>query len=67
MQSNNYGIYISLSKLTTAQQLYEDSIIHAREIVRYKGEVLEYRIIESLRLEKTLKIIESNHNLTVVP
>ena len=38
MQSNNYGINISLSKLTTAQQLYEDSIIHAREIVRYKGE-----------------------------
>ena len=25
------------------------------------------RIIESLRLEKTLKIIESNHNLTILP
>ena len=26
-----------------------------------------YRIIESLRLEKTLKIIKSNHNLTILP
>lgn len=43
MKSNNFGIYISLSKLTTAQQLYEDSIIYAREIVRYKDGVLEHR------------------------
>ena len=26
-----------------------------------------HRIIESLRLEKTLKIIESNHKLTILP
>ena len=27
----------------------------------------KFRIIESLRLEKTLKIIESNHDLTILP
>jgi len=27
----------------------------------------DHRIIESLGLEKTLKIIESNHNLTILP
>jgi len=26
-----------------------------------------HRIIELLRLEKTLKIIDSNHNLTILP
>jgi len=26
-----------------------------------------HRIIELLRLEKTLKIIKSNHNLTIMP
>jgi len=26
-----------------------------------------HRIIESLRLEKTLEIIKSNHNLTILP
>jgi len=29
--------------------------------------VKPHRIIELLRLEKTLKIIESNHNLTILP
>jgi len=28
---------------------------------------INHRIIELLRLEKTLKIIESNHNLTILP
>ena len=29
--------------------------------------IIIIRIIESLRLEKTIKIIESNHNLTILP
>ena len=29
--------------------------------------VQNHRIIELLRLEKTLKIIKSNHNLTILP
>ena len=28
---------------------------------------ITHRIIELLRLEKTLKIVESNHNLTILP
>jgi len=28
---------------------------------------LDHRIIELLRLQKTLKIIKSNHNLTILP
>ena len=30
-------------------------------------DLYNHRIIELLRLEKTLKIIESNHNLTILP
>ncbi len=31
-----------------------------------KGAYRNHRIIESLRLEKTLKITESNHDLTIL-
>ena len=34
------------------------------EVVAYTGASLEHRIIESLRLEKTFKVIWSNHHLT---
>ena len=36
-------------------------------IMHLCAEVHFHRGIELLRLEKTLKIIESNHNLTIVP
>lgn len=34
---------------------------------RFTHSQSRYRIIELLRLEKTLKIIKSNHNLTILP
>jgi len=48
------------------------SYAHALNILKYnfitkRGIFNSIRIIELLRLEKTLKIIESNHDLTILP
>jgi len=44
-----------------------NTLLHERQLMLRNTRLSICSIIESLRLEKTLKIIESNHNLTILP